>query len=275
MTVEKLKKFDEYLDGLKTRGECLPRHISQMRPNFRAISAASGVGYKYLCTRPFKQRIRLAVKEIGLDSREESRGVRTQRLYEKNCALLSTYLRWLEENGHRLPAHPKHRGRIFFGQVEVEAGLNNNSLRQNYAMSDDAPGARLTKLVKSAAARLGVEVRILPQFPGRRVEQLSYERLRERGGEARAVELENRPRARQQLYNTRTALNRFLKLLRLKTTDAVGEELAAAFENSLAKVTGKINAPASRRKLQTELRWWRDFYRGLIRERSAERRGGK
>jgi hypothetical protein len=264
MAVEKLKMFEEYLNELKTRGERLPTRVSDMKPNFRAISAASGVGYKYLCTHPFRQRITLAVKEIGLTPPETSRELRRQQTFEKNRALLSAYLEWLGKYGFKLPEDPRHRGQVFFRQVEIEAGLSHDALTLKNVASDNAPTVLLKKAVTIASRRGGVEVRILTQFPGQRVAQFTYERLRDRGSEARAIELENKPRSRQQLYNTRTALNRFLKLLKLKTTDTVGEELASNFELSLTKVTGKIKAQASRKKLQTELRWWRGFYQKLI-----------
>lgn len=205
MSVEKFKQFEAYLKALRERGERLPIRISGRKLNFRAISAASGVGYKYLCTRPFRQRITLAVKEIGLFAPEASRTQRELQAFEKNLDSLGAYLKRLEAYGHKLPEHPKHRGQIFFRQVEVEAGLSHDALTSKNVRSEEAPVAILKKTLTNAAKRVGVEVRILPRAPRRDVGRLTYERLREGGSKARAVELKNKPLARQQLYNTRTA----------------------------------------------------------------------
>lgn len=119
---------------------------------------------------------------------------------------------------------------------------------------------------QSAASRLGTEIRILPASPIQEKQPLTYEQLKKRGAQARVLELTGKPNARQQLYNTRAALTRFLKSLGLYDGAEVGDELVNNFKNALGKVAGEIKSSATRKKFQTEIGWWYDFYQRLLNE---------
>lgn len=259
---EARRKLESYLDDLKRRGESLPSLPSADRPNFRAISAAAGLNYKHLYHRDCKQRISLAVRELGLSPNNPPISP-LDRAFERNCALLSAYLKRLEEGGVKLPEDPAAQGRILLSQLATESGLNPAALRMKAIEPDDYT-LRLHRMIESVASRLGTEVRILPASPLQEKQPLTYEQLKKRGAEARARELAKKPNARQQLYNTRSALSRFLKSLGLAGSAEVGDELVNNFKNALGKVAGEIKSPATRKKFQTEIGWWYDFYQRLL-----------
>jgi hypothetical protein len=94
----------------------------------------------------------------------------------------------------------------------------------------------------------------------------TYLQLLEKGSAERKEELKGRPKPNQQLYNTHTALNRFLKELRLEKAAVIGNELTSEFKTAVEKVAGAITNNSSRKKFQTEIYWWRDCYGRLIKE---------
>jgi hypothetical protein len=264
----KMSRLEEYFNELRTRGERLPAQFDQRKPNFRAISAASGIDYKYLRARPFKQRITLAVKEIGLTSPEISRELKRQQVFEKNHILLNNYLSWLDDHGYKLPEDPLHRGKVFYRQVEIEAGMSPNALIPKNTESDNAFDVGLGNMLINAASWIGLEVRVLTQSPGQIITPFTYEQLLHQGSETRKIELEHKPHAQQQLYNTRAALNHFLKSLGLEKTVPVGSEMMVDFKKTVEKVTGRIRSDKTRKKFQTEIRWWQSFYQRVAKEGS-------
>jgi hypothetical protein len=261
---ELMIQLNGYFDGLKAQGVKIPTWTFSNRPNFRAISAASGVNLRYLRVEPYRQRVVLAVQEIGLTPHEGSFEERRTAWFLQNSSLVGHYLKWLSDSGNKLPEHPIRRGTIFYQQVMLEAGLGRHALTPRDMDGDRAYNVRLKRMVDDAAISLGIEVRLLPQFPGCSHVYVTYQQLLSSGSEERKQELADRPRARQQLYNTRSALNRFRKALRLEETAPVGNELAAAFKTTVEEVTGKIENTLSRKKFQTEIYWWRAYYRKLL-----------
>lgn len=261
-----MSKLEEYFNDLKSRGSKLPSHSVERVPHFRAISAATKIPLSQLRTGPYKERIISAARELGLTPQEGTKGVAHAAWFEENRMLLTNYLKWLKDNGHRLPKDPRDRRKIFYTQVAIEAGLSRGALTLRKTDGEHAYAVSLIKLVDAAAASLGSEVRVLPQSPGCPRPSISYQQLTDKGTEERKKELKGRPKARQQMYNTKTALNRFRKALGLKETTTVGIELASGFKTTVEKVTGAIENKSSRKKFQTGIHWWRDFYGRLIKE---------
>jgi hypothetical protein len=261
-----MSKLDAYFNDLKLRGEKIPTCSMTKEPHFRAISAGSGVSVSSLRVEPYRQRIIIATKEIGFSPRVETFASERAALFEKNWRCLSNYLKWLKNNGYKLPEDPRHRGKILREQVVLEAGLSPGALYTFKNRAEDSYRAKLLRMVDESRASLGSEVRILPQSPGSQNASPTYQQLLEKGSEERRKELHGKPYAAQQLYNTRSALNRFRKALKLDETAPVGHEFAAAFEKAVEKVTGGIPSKSSRKKFQTEILWWRACYGRLRKE---------
>lgn len=69
---------------------------------------------------------------------------------------------------------------------------------------------------------------------------------------------------RQQLYNTRSALSQFVERCGLEKAAAVGDEFAAGFDGAVTKVARTFKSESTLKKFLTEIEWWRDFHRGLL-----------
>jgi hypothetical protein len=266
-TDEMLSRLDSYLVGLKSRGEKLPTWKEAQKPHFKVISAAAGINYGFLLAQAGKQRISLAVQEIGLMPINGSRKSRFSEQYERNCSLLENYIELLKQNGLKLPEDPKRKGEIFFVQLEIEAGLEQCTLTLKGIESEKAYKVRLQQMLKNRSSELGLEVRVLPQSLNREATALTYAFLLQRGTEERENELKGKRSAKQQLYNTRSALNNFVRTLDLKPTSTIGKELVLNFKQTFAEVLVKLKlAQTSKKKFKTELCWWYDFYQSLVKE---------
>lgn len=268
---EFMDRLEAYLGGLRERGENLPTLSKRKQPSFRAISAASGIAYKHTKTMPFRQRIDLAVQEIGLGvARIQVRKgeKRRENLFNKKCALLNEYLKHLEARGVALPEDPDRRGEVFFHQVEIESGISLGSFFPRSSRYHDTHCIKLRKMITLAAARVGVATRILVREAATEPAPLTYQLLKEKGTAERRRELNAKSSARQQVYNTRSALNQFCKSVGVEMTAAVGEEFVTGFDGHVDNIIGRIESDSTRRKFQTEIRWWRDFHQRLINGRS-------
>lgn len=262
-------RLDSYVAELKTRGEKLPTWKCRQKPNFRAISATTGIDYHFLFTPAGRQRITLAVQEIGLTPPDVSGKLRFREQFKHNCTRLNRYLKWLEENGLRLPEDPKCKGEIFFPQLEIEANLNQGALILRGIETEKAYKVRLRQTIQQSIPQLGMEVRVLPQTPGKDTPPTTYEYLLQRGTKERKREFEGRRHAKAQLYNTRTALSSFLKALEIKPASVVGKEFVVDFKQSVETAMGRLEiAASSKKKFRTEIYWWHKFYRRLIKEQS-------
>jgi hypothetical protein len=268
-TEEMLSRLDTYLIGLKSRGEKLPTWRAAQKPHFKVISAAANVDYSFLFAQAGKQRISLAVQEIGLLPVNGSQKSRLSEQYERNCSLLENYIELLKRNGLTLPEDPKHKGQIFFTQLEIEAGLQQSTLTLKGIESDQAYKVRLQQMLKNLTSDLGLKIRVLPQTLNREVTALTYEFLLQRGTEEREKELKGKRWAKQQLYNTRSALKSFIKTLGLELTSTIGKELVWNFKQTLMEVQSNLNiAQTSKAKFQTEICWWYDLYQALVKEQN-------
>jgi hypothetical protein len=263
---EIMSKLDEYFGGLKQQGLKVPAWATRAKPNFSAISAASGVSLGFLRVEPCRQRIVLAAKEIGLTPRDSTQDPRREAWFEENHALLNNYIKWLKDNGLKLPEAPGHRGKVFYEQVVIESGLSPRSLRLRKTDGERAHTVRLLRMVDDAYKSIGGEVRVLPQSPGCPPPPITYQQLFEKGSAERKEELKGKPKAEQQLYNTHTALNRFLKELKLGRETVIGKELTSEFKAAVEKVTGTITNNSSRKKFHTGINWWRDFHGRMLKE---------
>jgi hypothetical protein len=62
---ETMQQLETYITALKTEGAGLPRQSGNRTPHFRAISAASGIDFRFLIKEPYRQRVLLASESIG------------------------------------------------------------------------------------------------------------------------------------------------------------------------------------------------------------------
>lgn len=261
---ERMQRLDSFIETLKAQGQKLPNHVGQDAPHFRMIAAAAGIDFRYLIKEPYRQRVMLAVQEVGLTPKEGTETSRAKTKFVQNHGKLNNYIGWLHENGFKLPEDPTRKGKVFFAQVAIEAGLTPHAMTLKKTDGEEAYNARLRKAVESAAVSLGIEVRVLPQSPGDRQTPFTYELLFEKGTEERKKELTDSPSAGAQLSNTKYALNLFLKTLEIEATATVGHEFVAGFKSGVEKVMGKITNVKSRKKFQTEIHRWQDIYQRLL-----------
>jgi hypothetical protein len=265
---EGMQLLESYFDSLRTSGKQLPRQLNEARPHFRRISAAAGIDFGYLLKEPYRQRVMLAAEEIGLAPREGTETSRREARFNENRIVLDNYLQWLKDNALKLPEDPTHRGKIFFPQVIIEAGLSPRAITLRDTDWEAAYHARLRQTVKAAATSLGLEVRLLPQSPGQQRIPITYEQLLTKGTEERKRQLKGKRSSEAQLSNTRYALNLFVDLLGLELRAPIGREFVAEFKSSVEEALGKIANASSRKKFQTEINRWQDIYQCLIKEPS-------
>lgn len=254
-------RLEAYLTKLKKAKGQLPSHADQSRPHISRISVASGIPQRFFYTPEGRRRLNLAIQEIGLGAKEDSA---LEVRLEGYADYVGRHLRRLESHGIKLPEHPTRRGEVFLSQLAVEAGLHPGILGARRLRKEGSRYSDLIKMIESAVPRLGVEVRVLTQHVEGLRETLTYETLLEKGTEERRLELENKPNATQQLYNTRSKLRLFCASLGLDSTAAVGDEFAAGFEASVDKVLSGIESVSSRRKFHTEINRWSDYYRRMV-----------
>lgn len=258
------ERLAAYIAGLKNAGARLPSCANKAKPHLTRISAASMVDRRFLYTVEGRRQINLAVQEIGLDVKLGSATARSKRHEEENADLISRYLQWLEDHGIRLPEHPMRRSVVFLDQLKVEAGLRPDDLDPRRLVKKGSPDNELMGMIESAVPRLGLEVRVLTRRVGEPDAPLTYEALMEKGTEERRRELEGKPNASQQLYNTRSKLRLFCETLGIDPAARVGHEFVGGFEESVAKVLGGIESVSSRRKFRTEINRWPNYYRRLV-----------
>lgn len=242
---EVIGKFEHYLEDLKRKGAKLPSYSNKANPRISVISAVSGVASRHFVTPTFRRRMALALREIGLE-RPLNLVIKEKAAFEHNCALISHYLNLLEETGLKLPENPSDRGEVFFGQAEIEAGLKHNTLLITGADANDERKILLRQMIEGAAQQLGMEARILLQDKGRIGALITYEFLLHQGTAERKQELEGKPNATQQLYNTRSALSKFRLSHDIQLTDPVGREFVIDFNHSTGKVMEGMSADTSR-----------------------------
>jgi hypothetical protein len=191
---------------------------------------------------------------------------RRLRQFEENKAEIETYIQALRIRGLRLPEDPQRKAEIFFEQVEAEAGLNFGALTLRNVETEGAYNVLLRDKVKEAAATLGLEIRLLPASFAEADSGISYKQLLQKGTEQRQHQLKGKSHSKQQLYNTRWALNFYRKASVLGEDTSLGYEFTSDFTAEVERVTGKIGKVGTRKKFQTEIFWWRDFYRFLLNE---------
>lgn len=258
-------KLEAYIEDLKKRGAKVPSFKHVERPHLKVISAKAGVNYRHLTTPQYRQLVSRAVKELGLENQDISKRGRRYS-FENNCKIIESYLKWLKAEGFKLPEDPDHKDEVFFAQVASETGINPAALIIRGGESDEAYSVRLRETISCRISTLGLEVRILPHPLQREIAPLTYKWLLEKGSMARKRELEGKSNARPQFYNTRSALNKFLKTLGLDVLTPIGREFTIEFKSNIKKVIGGIEDVGSRKKFQTEIHRWQDFYQRLVNE---------
>jgi hypothetical protein len=251
-------RLEAYIEGLRRRGEKIPGDREGKEPNFRVIAAGAQINRRLLAAKQYRTRINLAVKELGLTP------ALTSSTFDRNAALLTSYLQNLAGRGAKLPEDPNRKGKLYLEQIEIEAGLVQATLRATASKSAEADAAKLRAIVEKSLPSLGVELRILPTLPEAKDSRIDYRQLLARGTEHREYELRDKKAAAQQLYNTRWALNRFLKDLKLTEDSQIGGEFVDEFETTVSKVLGKMDSAGTRKKFHREIHWWHDFYHRLL-----------
>ena len=207
------------------------------------------------------------MREIGNTPRNTvEEKFKCQHQFEKNQLLLSNYFKWLATNGFKLPEDPIHKGKVFFVQLEFEAGISPGCLTAKKGESEKSNRTVLRRMVEKMITSLGMEVRVLSQNSGQRLSPISYEHMLDIGSKERSQELEGRSSSKQQLYNTRSALNRFIKSLKLEKKTIIGKEFIIDFQVNFEKVLSHIKNASTRKKIQTEMNWWCDCYQRLVKE---------
>lgn len=267
MYMEKQQEAGEAFSGrTKRQDEEVSTSHDRERTHTRT---APVVGLKAIMVSPVRRRITLVVPRHNVPDLRSSGRPDLEQRFERNRAIITAYLAALEGGGHTLPEDPRRRGEIFFLQVEAEAGLPRNSLATRSADDGESHGVRLRGVIQGAAKHLGVELRILPSSPHAAPAPLTYAQLLERGTEERRRQLLGKGSQRQQLYNTRSALSQFIERSNLEKAAAIGDEFTAGFDATIVKIAETFKNEGTLKKFLTELEWWRDFHRGLLKEQST------
>jgi transcriptional regulator with XRE-family HTH domain len=264
---ERLTRLSVYLEDLKKSGRKVPSRKCVAQPHLKVISAGANIPYRDILTPPCRRRIDLAVQEIGLDKKHISEKDK-RFIFERNCKLIYSYLESLEARGQKLPEDPEHPGEVLFVQAEVESGVSCDALVFKGRRTDESYTVHLREIVNCAAPRVGLEVRILPQFLKHKATPITYEVLLEKGTFERIRELRDKRGLRPQLYNTRYALNQFLKAMKLERSGVVAGEFTLDFNDNVERIISELQNSNSRKKFQTEIRWWQNFYKRLLKEQS-------
>jgi hypothetical protein len=262
---EVMDKLEKYFKRLEKQGATVPSCANQKKPNFSAISAAAGIDLRFLTDQRYKNRIALAVEEIGLPPIDK---LRRHRLKEHGLSLLIAYIRDLKRRGIKLPENPKQPGKVFYVQVEAEAGISRGLLTQVRLNEDGEHNSALLKVVEDAIPTLGLETRVLRSPTDLADSRITYRQLLKSGSAERKSELEGRRGSAQQLYNTRWGLGCFRRSLGLDEGAPIGPELFGEFDIHLNKVLEIVIDEGTRRKVQTEARWWADYYRKMVKAQS-------
>lgn len=258
---EVMNRLEAYFARLEKQGAKVPSSWERKKPHFRAISAAAGVNFRFLLEQRYKNRIALAVEEIGLDPESK---LQLSRRKEQGATLLTAYVQALKNRGLKLPEDPRKRGKVFYSQVEAEAGVSCGLLKNVPINENGEHDSALLRIIDDAVLTVGTELRILRTPAEPTDSRVTYEQLLERGTVERKRELEGRSNARQQLYNTRWALNFFRKSLDLAEEAPAGHELFDEFTAHLQKVLEKVSDADTRKKVQTEARWWQCYYQKFL-----------
>jgi hypothetical protein len=258
---EVMNKLDAYVARLRKQGMKLPTHLCKKIPHFGAISAASGVDLKFFTEQRYRNRISLAVDEVGVETNWK---LQQSMRKEYNEASLATYILDLKKKGLKLPEDPLKRGRVFYSQVEVEAGLWRKMLTDVKVSRTGEHDSKLLTMIEDAVPALGMEVRLLRTPTEPAGTRITYKQLLASGTAQRKQELEGHKSAQQQVYNTRWALKYFRRSLDLSENTPAGHELFDEFDANLQIVLDKVHDEDTRKKVQTEVRWWSGYYQKLL-----------
>lgn len=260
--MDELKRVKRRASGSEPKCEMGLGRTGAEHTTFKVKSAVSGNQKSCLTARAHKSTFNVSAQKSGGSADD----VRLRNQFEQNYALVTQYLKRIEDQGHKLPEDVTQKGTVYYAQLAAEAGISADAFSLTGRESETSFKVCLRNQIEAAAPRLGTEVRILLQPPGNIPTHISYEVLLARGTTERKRELEGRRGARQQLYNTRTALNRLRKFNNLDLNAPISRELTTEFDTSLRNVIDGINIRNSRKKFQTEIVWWHDFYHRLLKE---------
>lgn len=172
---------------------------------------------------------------------------------------VTEYIERLRQTSRKIPESPNRKGCPYLTRISNEIGVPYWALRNASIIRD-----RLNEGI----AELGMSC----FEPIANPEALTYQHLLDAGSQWRADELKSAPEAEQQLYNTRTALRKFMggiekrQVRELGMSDVIGLELQEEFLNRKGLITESIDKITSRRKFSTEIDRWPPYYQRLVSE---------
>jgi hypothetical protein len=247
------QRLDEYFRECEVHGRGVPQSPERLGcPSNHVIAEEAGIP-KNAITK-LKKHIGEWINKIGLGETgkraappsEEAK--KRQVLYEK---LMVVYLERLKRRSKSVPEDPTNLGKPDLEKISDESGVPITVLRSESLARD-----RLLQGI--ADLRLKVYVDDLAWGV------ITYGQLFTEGSEIRKAELNGKPWAKEQLYNTRTALRRFFKIMSKSEDDAIGPEFLENFEDEVRKITSEITNVTTRRKFSSEIHRWPEIYRQVL-----------
>lgn len=172
---------------------------------------------------------------------------------------ITGYIDKLRETGGKIPESKRRRGCPHLTRIANETGIPYSTLR-----SVPIIRGRLNEGI----AELGMscfEPILVP-------EALTFQNLLDAGSMWREDELKEAPEPEQQLYNTRTALRKFMgsnenkQVRQLCMSDVIGNEFQEQFLERKGLIAESIKKISSRRKFSTEIDRWQHYYQRLANE---------
>jgi hypothetical protein len=167
---------------------------------------------------------------------------------------VNSYLGRLKSEDRKIPENPEKPGYPHIERIASECGIPPTAFRAHST-------ARLT--LEEGIKELGLQVYVNDPL----WTKLVYGALLDEGGALRAKELDGKPYASQQRYNTVHALRKWMGYLGLSGKDFVGAELLDNFNVTIGKVTKLIEMKSTRSKFASEMRRWCSIHRELLKSK--------
>lgn len=256
------ERLDVYFEGRAARGLGVPESPqATARWGWTAIMFGTGIPLSILRSAVIDEHIRSWSRKIGFSPAElqGGGGPVKARDYEKKA---NAYLTRLRESGRKLPENPRCIGRLDWERVAEESGLPVATLSR--------PSATRGRIQK---ATLDLGMAIYREYDAHA--GITYCALLRDGTAWREDDLAGCPNAKQQVYNTRTQLRRFMRLVgglpkqrELKESDLVGGEMLEHYEETMREITPLIANKGTRRKFAEEMQRWASYLEQML--RSAE-----
>jgi hypothetical protein len=208
------------------------------------ISRETGIPIRVLDGGFVRERVQYWISKIGLgepETRDYPKSAHERsRIYVHR---VDNYLKDLRDKNRRIPEDPAHRGEPHILRVSRASSVPNRLLTRD---------SKARRRLLEGVAELGLEI-YEDLFT---VRMITYKELLDVGGQLRIEELRGKPGARQQLYNTKTALRRLIKHVNKSNDDLAGPELTVDFDKTVEEISQGISNIKTRRKFCDEIRRW-------------------